>query len=180
MTEHSTNAEPAFTRRKFTITETLDSELNSLAERHYQSNVSLCIRAAIEDHIQTLEGDGDATTRRLIAEIDEVGDTQQVLVRKISALESALETEGQQTDETSQSPRTGALPPTRRQVLDRIAAAESGLHVDDIMETLDLPNEHILAALGSLVDRGYVFRVEPNSERYRVPGTGQSPDGEFP
>lgn len=178
MTEHASDEESVFTRRKFTITETLDSELDGLADRHYQGNVSLCIRAAIEDHVQTLEGEGDITTRRLIAEVNEVSEGQQALLGKIAAIESALEDESQQTPETQQTPQGDSLSTNDRQVLEAIASAEAGLHVDDLLETIDLPKEQTLAALGSLVDRGYVFRVDPNSERYRTPGGRPSPGGD--
>jgi len=179
MTERTTNTEPVFTRRKFTITETLNSELDGLAERHYQGNVSLCIRAAIEDHIQTLEGDGDVTTRRLIARVEDVSESQQVLLHKLTALESELEADGQHTTEVHQGTDNKLLPPSDQQVLEAVAAAEAGLHVDDLLETLDMPKERTLAALGSLIDRGYVFRVDPNSDRYQTPGTQPSRGGEL-
>jgi len=52
----SQNTEYTFIRRKFTITESLDDVLTGMASQHYQGNVSLCIRAAIEDHRGTLAG----------------------------------------------------------------------------------------------------------------------------
>ena len=51
--------ESDFTRRKFTIPRRLDEDLVRVAEDHYQGNVSLCLRAAFEDHKQTLNGEGE-------------------------------------------------------------------------------------------------------------------------
>lgn len=53
--------------------------------------MSLCIRAAVEDHIQTREGGGDATARRLVTRVNDISESQQVLLRKAVAIESEFD-----------------------------------------------------------------------------------------
>lgn len=62
----------SFTRRKFTIPEQLDERLVKLADQHYQGNVSLCIRAAIEDHRSTLNETGQDSLhiQRLMSQLE--------------------------------------------------------------------------------------------------------------
>ena len=174
-----TSTESAFIRRKFTITESLDNELQGLANRHYRGNVSLCLRAAIEDHIQTLEGEGDITTRRLIAQIDEVGQRQQVLLEKIATLATEDEARESVSPSGEQNMPDWPLPPDDREVFSAISSATDNLHVDDLMETVALPKIRVMQALGALVDSGYVFRTDPHNHRYQVPGTAATSNEGF-
>ena len=85
--------ESEFTRRKFTIPRRLDDELVRIAEKHYQGNVSLCLRAAFEDHKQTLNGEGEIAFGRLLSHVDKVAARQSEVLDQIKSLEDEIGTE---------------------------------------------------------------------------------------
>lgn len=156
-----------FTRRKFTITESLDERLVEFAGRHYQGNVSLCIRSAIEDHQQSLEGEGKLALSRLVTQMEELKNQQ-----------ASIQEELQDIDDTLNSPSTstmgsvsdGDYTDTTELVRSELSIADDGLRIDDLMDRLPLSLPEIQSALGLLVDQGIVVDRHTNRERFWIVG----------
>jgi hypothetical protein len=164
----STNREATFIRRKFTLTEELDAELERMAANNYQGNVSLCLRQAITDHRETLNGHGDLTIRRLTESVAHIED-------QISDLEQVVDTAAQHPDrgDTRQSETKGsniagtdALSSDARQVLAVLKQAETPLRVADIIERVEMQPVDVRQVLGSLIDQGHVFVKPGDTPRY--------------
>lgn len=156
-----------FTRRKFTITESLDERLEEFAGRHYQGNVSLCIRSAIEDHQQSLEGEGKLALSRLVAQMGELENQQ-----------AEIQDQLQELDNTLNAPRTstvggvsdGDSTDTTELVRSELSIADDGLRIDDLMDKLPLSLPEIQSALGLLVDQGVVVDRHTSRERFWIVG----------
>ncbi|WP_336328330.1 hypothetical protein [Halovenus sp. HT40] len=148
-----------FIRRKFTITERLDEILVETAEQHYQGNVSLCIRAAIEDHRSSLDGTGDAiAVQQLAREIDKIR----------SQLED-IKTSGDKS-ESSQSSRSEDAESEMSRIVNLIKQSEQGLRLSDIDDQLDIPISKIQSGLGRLVDQGRLMIGPDSTERFYLVG----------
>lgn len=165
------NSDITFTRRKFTIPEALDSVLVDLSNRHYQGNVSLCIRAAIEDHRNTLNGTDELSPpiQQLLRHLETV-ETQQHEIQKV------IEKIEQNRDNFEDDPkhfqrRSEAMTPSMSIVFEELRTADEGLRFADLQERLGLSSSQLQRTLGSLVDRGFIVDVGTNTERFALVGT---------
>ena len=79
------------TRRKFTLPKRLDADLQQFADQHYQENVSLCLRAAFEDHKNTLNGEGRIALKRLEQEVSQLREITTELNHEISDIAEDIE-----------------------------------------------------------------------------------------
>jgi hypothetical protein len=163
----STEQSSTITRRKFTLTERLDADLQQLAAQHYQGNVSLCLRAAVEDHTNTLNGDGRIALQRLKREmghlreaVAELDDDTTDIVAGIEAVNS------RGTRDESLSVVDNRVSDTQ-QLIDTFREAKTPLRVEDIVEQVDLPLRRVIYATERLVDLGAI--VETSSDaRYQL------------
>ncbi|MFC6874123.1 helix-turn-helix domain-containing protein [Halobellus marinus] len=164
-----TNSESAFTRRKFTITESLDAVLEEMAEQNYQGNVSLCLRAAIEDHKQTLDGtDSGLMTQQLANRINDIEVQQNRVLDTLNEIESHLDQ--QQTQSGTSKFDSNDLPGEAERILNELESAESGLRVDGLAERLGLPTSRVQPVLSSLLDYGLVAANDSAPGRYYLMG----------
>lgn len=159
--------EKEFIRRKFTITESLDDVLTRLAEQHYQGNVSLCLRAAIEDHRETLSGEGSVAMQRVLQQLDQ-------LERETASLYPEIEESGESVSRGEESEHENAaqdsLNNPQQAVVSAVKEAEQGLTADDLVEQVDIHPRTALRTLATLLDNGYVHRERGQEERYRLAG----------
>lgn len=172
MTRSESNA--SFKRRKFTITEVLDGVLEELADQNYQGNVSLCLRAAIEDHRETLNGTGsELVTQQLLQQADEIISRQD---RIIEALENLEDDSDQGAAEVEPSFQTGGVSNDGHRILVILEAAETELRIEDLAEQLDLPASRIQPTLGTLLDRGLITSNGESPTRFRLAGRSHHND----
>jgi hypothetical protein len=162
-----------FTRRKFTIPRRLDEELVRVAEDHYQGNVSLCLRAAFEDHKQTLNGEGEIAFGRLLSHVDEMATRQSEILNRIESLEDDAGAQG------APSPSSSPLGRRVEQVYRELEQSDGGLRIDDLRERLDLSLPAIQSALGKLVDHGLSTDRGTDSERFWAVGVNELSRGDF-
>lgn len=162
-------SDTSFKRRKFTITESLDEVLEDLAEQNYQGNVSLCLRAAIEDHRATLHGtDSDLVTQQLLHRVEKLTSRQDQIMEALEAVENNI---GQETTEAkSSSLHISGLSEDEQQILSVLEATDTGLRIDDLAERLDLPTARIQPALGILIDLGIIIPNGESPTRFRLAG----------
>lgn len=161
----SADQSSTITRRKFTLTKRLDADLQQLAAQHYQGNVSLCLRAAVEDH-KTLNGEGRIALQRLeqemghlreaVAELDD--DTTDIVARieAVSSRGTRDELLSVADEELSDA----------QQVLDVFQETETSLRVNDVIERVDLPLRRVVHAVEKLIDIGAIVEI-PSGARYQ-------------
>lgn len=162
--------QPTFTRRKFTITESLDSILDKIANENYQGNVSLCLRAAIEDHRKTLAGTKDEiVVEQLTGQINSLQTQQEEIRTILNELSEQVESTKQQS-ETQDTVETTLLTDIQRTVYDELIQADEALRMEDLVERTAHPVVNVQPALGQLIDLGYVTITDGTSQRFRVVG----------
>jgi predicted transcriptional regulator len=158
-----------FIRRKFTITESLDSVLEEMAAEHYQGNVSLCLRAAIESHQRTLRGEGEFAAQQVSNQLDNIAEQQQTLNSALDELSLSLPdrtTGGDDSMVVSGLELANAEATVYRAFLEQNRA----MHIDDFVEGFDLDLEELHRALTRLVDLGLVAQSDSGKHRYRLAG----------
>jgi hypothetical protein len=163
------HSDPTFKRRKFTITESLDAALEELADQNYQGNVSLCIRAAIEDHRETLDGTGSGLlTKQLARRVDELTSRQDRVLESLSKIEENIERPQSQashsTDTSEQLPENAAL------ILETLETVGNGLRIDDLTDRLEVPSSRVQPVIGTLIDYGLVTAHGKPPSRYYLAG----------
>lgn len=160
----SNHDQPSFTRRRFSLPDPKDDVLVSLAERHYQGNVSLFLRAAIEDHRDTLEGtgQGERTLHELRTAISDLSHGQQELYKMVKKIieqshDSAAATE-------TFSPLTRHLPTPHRRVFNACVNADQGCRFQDLVDQTNLPAKQVKVSLEVLLDLALL--EQDNNQRY--------------
>jgi hypothetical protein len=159
------------TRRKFTLTERLDADLQQFADQHYQENVSLCLRAAFEDHKNTLNGEGRIALKRLEQEVSQLREITTELSREVSDIAGDIEALSDQgARREPPSVINGGYGDTQ-QVLDELHSAKTPLRIEDLLERAELSPRRVVTALEQLVDLGLIVET-PQGARYQ-PSTMQ-------
>lgn len=162
-----TDSDHDFTRRKFTLTEQLDSDLERMAANHYQGNVSLCLRQAITDHRETLNGNGRLTLKQLVQTLQQVQDDVTDIERKIETQANQAQQQATcQSKPASAAVQKQQIGPNARHILSILAEAGSPLRVADINERADLKPVVVRQSLDYLIDQGYVFSTDNDPPRY--------------
>lgn len=166
--------QPEFTRRKFTLPPTTDNILTNLAERHYQGNVSLFLRAAIEDHRDTLEGtgSGERSIHEVGQAISQINESHGDLDDKLTKILEIIDQQ-QTLTPTQIGPEIGAFPEPVEQIHQHVLNATQGCRFDDLVEQTQLPKATIQSALHTLLDVGLVS--QPRDGRFYP--VGRAPQG---
>jgi Arc/MetJ-type ribon-helix-helix transcriptional regulator len=150
------------TRRKFTLTEHLDREIEQLAAQHYQGNVSRCLRAAVKEHQHTLDGEGRLALKRLEREVSTLSESVTGLKHDIGEVVAEIE----RLRSNSTSDRTPSLPGNQfddaQLLLDELHTAKTPLRVEDLADRSTLSARRVTRALGQLVDLGLIFEASPD------------------
>jgi predicted transcriptional regulator len=160
--------QPEFTRRKFTNTESLDEVLTDIAEQHYQGNISLCLRAAIEDHRTTVNGTKDTiVVEQLSRQIASLQTKQEEAASLLKTLEEQVESNEADENHPLQS-KTASMSDAAQKVYYELYEEDSALRIEDIAERTGQTTSEIQPALGHLIDRGYVVIKPGKSQRFRL------------
>lgn len=164
-----TTKEPTFIRRKFTITETLDQTLQEIATRHYQGNVSLCLRAAIESHHQVLDGEGQFALQQIERQLNGVEQSVQEIRANLD--EIPVETAEEEGGVESQPVAWGIqMEGEMKVIIDVLKTALSPLRIEDLLEQTELAPSRLQADLARLVDSGLVIKTINGPERFGLAG----------
>jgi Arc/MetJ-type ribon-helix-helix transcriptional regulator len=164
-------SETTFVRRKFTLPKTLDEMVEKLAEEHYQGNVSLFIRAAIEDHRKTLTGTKEELVlQQATRQLDDLENQQAEILQTLSNLDAESNTE------TSTQGRTrlgmpDSMTDDMTRVYTALVEATDPLRLADLSEELGIPAVHLEPVLGRMVDHGYITVHGTNPQRLKLEGT---------
>jgi len=169
-----TDEGPTFIRRKFTITEVLDLTLQQMATGHYQGNVSLCLRAAIESHRQILEGEGQFALQQVQRKLENVDQTVQEMQATLGEI-PVEESEDKRTVD-SQSVMCGIQLTDEMSVIVAVLEnARTALRLEDILEQTELAPSHFQTNLSRLVDRGLVITPNDGQQRFSLAGRVNTP-----
>lgn len=164
-----TGRDPTFVRRKFTITEVLDKTLQEVATRHYQGNVSLCLRAAIESHRESLEGEGEFAAHQIKRQLDGLEQGIQEVQADIDQI--PVETTEDEGNGISESVRWGVkMMDEMPAIVEVLDDASSPLRLEDLLEQTELPPPRLQADLSRLVDRGLVVETMDGRQRFGLAG----------
>lgn len=168
------DTEATFVRRKFTITEELDAELERMADNNYQGNVSLCLRQAIADHRETLHGNGEVTIRRLVESMAHIEDQVNDLRESVNTVTEEPNPSHNYRSETNVISvlNEGTAESEVGQIITVLGEANTPLRVADIIERVEMQPVDVRHGLGYLVDHGHVFSTGDNPPRYQLATTG--------
>ncbi|WP_276299378.1 hypothetical protein [Halorussus lipolyticus] len=159
---------PVFIRRKFTITESLDRTLQELATRHYQGNVSLCLRASIESHREILQGDGQFAVNQISRQLESLDQGQH---RLESLVDELTELEDERSATSQQSVIEGVrVSSETAAIYNVLCEQDTPLRIEDIVERTGGHMEAFQEGLSTLVDLGLVGRTDDPSPRYQLVG----------
>lgn len=164
------NQETEFKRRKFTLPKRLDKVLTDLAAQHYQGNVSLCIRASIEDHRTTLGGTTQEplAVQRLAAHLEDIASRQEQIQTSLETLTESVESKDTSCEPPHECPVE--MTESMHTVYETLETANDGLRFNDITERVKLPASAVQPALGRLVDYGHVIAVGTTTTRFYLAG----------
>jgi len=171
MANSNRGSETTFVRRKFTLPKTLNEVAEELAEEHYQGNVSLFLRAAIEDHRTTLSGTKDELVlQQMTRQLNGLENQQAEILQTLTDLDAESNTS------TSTQGRTrlgtpNAMTDDMTRVYTVLVEASDPLRLADLSEELDIPAVHLESVLGHMVDYGYVTVHGTNPQRFSLAGT---------
>ena len=164
-----TERNPTFVRRKFTITEVLDQTLQEMATRHYQGNVSLCLRAAIESHRENLEGRGEFAAHQVKRQLD--GLEQQIQDVQADIVEIPTETTEGERKEIPHSVRWGIkMTEGMLAIVEVLDGVASPLRLEDLLEKTELSPLPLQTELTQLVDQGIVVETADGRQRFGLVG----------
>lgn len=160
---------PEFVRRKFTLPERMEEILVSLAERHYEGNVSMFLRAAIIDHRDSLEGSasGERTLNEITRKLGAMSSHQTETSDQLNTIIEQLDALNPSSD-TSHRQSIDVLSGSAQDVLDTCLDDPTGARFADLVEQTTYSPREIQAAIHSLLNLGY---LEQSSEgRFRARG----------
>jgi DNA-binding MarR family transcriptional regulator len=179
-------------RRNISLTPSDDRRLERIADQHYQGNVSQCIRVAVNEHAEILDGGGDAAIRRIERDLRRLNEQVSDLGDRLSAIESRVESDEELDQFRAISGVSYQMARVYRALLREVESSpqlsqsrerrggshgEQGLRAEDLIERLELSPYDVLDALGELVDTGLVCE-RPDGETRYVPSLVQSqPEG---
>ncbi|MEZ3162318.1 hypothetical protein ABNG03_10160 [Halorubrum sp. RMP-47] len=168
------DTEATFVRRKFTITEELDAELERMADNNYQGNVSLCLRQAVTDHRETLRGNGEVTLRRLMESVAHIEDQASELTQSVDTLVEQVDPTHTARPEATVANVTGEPPVVAGgdQIVAALEETDTPLRVADIIERVEMQPVDVRYLLGYLVDHAHVFSTQEDPARYYLATSG--------
>lgn len=172
MTAENTSS-PEFMRRKFTLPESFDKRLQDLAAQHYSGNVSLCIRAAIEDHESTLTDKDSLSLHRIERQIDSLDTDIQALADTPSTT-SDQETTVQGHNKFGNLGFDEEMSTTMHRVHSEFGGDGLSLRLADLVERIEDSPESIVRACEQLLDLGFLVESD-QPRRYRQPTLEGSP-----
>jgi hypothetical protein len=160
-----------FVRRKFTLPESLDTVLVGFAEDHYQGNVSLCLRAAIEDHRATLNGKkNELILQQVTRQLNDFQEQQAEIQAIVTNLELNNDTPTSDCDQIRLAIHQN-MTDDMQQVHLALIDATDPLRIADLSEELNIPSVCLEPILGRMVDHGYVTPYGTNPQRFSLAGT---------
>jgi hypothetical protein len=148
-----------------------------MATRHYQGNVSLCLRAAIESHRESLQGEGEFAAHQIKRQID--GLEQRVQELQAGLDEIPVESTNDADTEESQSV-LGSIEMTigMQAIIQTFDEASSPLRLEDLLEKTELPPQELQAELSQLIDWGLIIETVDERQRFALAGDSRTTQDE--
>jgi hypothetical protein len=160
-----------FVRPSLTMTERHLNLLDEWANEAYAGNRSACIRAAIEDHANSLEGENEFSVKKLESAVEDL--EKQFVERMDSFVEGSSE---DTHDDRSNAPSEGQNRSSGIQHrIYRTIPEQDSISLDEILSQSEQPLGAVGNALESLCKQGLVNKIpEPDGVKFEVdkPGVG--------
>jgi hypothetical protein len=103
--EHTKVGQSGTTTKKFHLSESMKRELVEYAELHYRGNASHFLRAAIKDHISTLDGENEYEVEKLRYRMEQIEEELTELTEQISEAARFQRSFAQQRVESKEDPQ---------------------------------------------------------------------------
>jgi chromosome segregation ATPase len=170
--ESATSSDSSLRTKKFHLEKSLKQELKKYAEKHYQGNASQFIRAAIKDHVRTLEGESEYDLKKLQIKLEKIEETLAELRQTISesnhSQPSVQHQQSQltqqirkQSDSDEQSPPpSGRNSRLQTRIYRSLEDADSlQLTLGELSQQTDSDISELASTIETLVDRGLLRSV---------------------
>lgn len=158
-------------RPSVTVLERHIQLLDKMATERYAGNRSACLRAAIEDHARSLEGENEFEVKQLVAAVQD-------LQKKIDNLQNSSQEnlEEKPTDEDlrqnyqHQSKESG-----RQHLIYELILSQGSISLNQIASQVDGPLVELESTLQTLCDRGLVNKTRSSEQiEYEINTSGVS------
>lgn len=167
VTQRADKRDETLTTKKFKLPEWLKRELTTYANQHYQGNASQLLREAIDDHIDTLEGDNEYTIKKIEIKISDLTEQVRELTEKIESEQNATTLQRQQLQQVQQSDTetresdNGSL---QTKVYEIVSTAEPPLKLKEIQEQTEAEILQVQQSVTELVDRGLLTESKSDNQ----------------
>lgn len=163
--------------RKFTLHKDLDNKLEEYADNYYQGNKSRFLRAAIKDHIRTLEGEDEITLREVLSELRQLrGEFEEQMQSLEEHTQSSHTAQANlKRKQTNQKQTDGSINEDRVKKVSRIVhrclegADSQSLTLSEIVSRVEEESYEVQAGLEELLERDWVVADDQDdSTQYRI------------
>lgn len=169
------NEDTQFTRREFTTTVHLDDIVEELAERYYQGNVIMFLRAAIEDHRSSLTKTQQSHS---FTPSKDAPDSPQPGHDPGGTPSKSEPTVAEYIARKTKSPDTELLPGGARMVYQYLCSVGEPVSADALRSDTNLSQRELRSGIENLLDTGVIVRTRDNTSKFKLAGTSQSKHSE--
>lgn len=171
--EHQGNDESDIVRPSVSMTKRHLNLLEELANEAYAGNRSACLRAAIEDHANSLEGENEFSVKKLESAVQ---DLEKQLVERMDSLieESSENAHVDRSDNFSEGQnRNSGI----QHSIYRTIPEQGSISLDEIVSQTEQPLGAVGNALQSLCKQGVVNKIQgPDGVKLEIENSGVSID----
>ncbi|WP_323173200.1 hypothetical protein [Natrialba sp. PRR66] len=169
--DQTENSSSDVVRPSVTILERHIQLLDQMATERYAGNRSACLRAAIEDHARSLEGENEFEVEQLVVAVqdleEKIGDLQRSLKEN---LEEKPTGEDLRQNHQHQSKDSG-----RQHQIYELIPSQGSISLNQIISQVDGPLVELESTLQTLCDRGLVNKTgSPRHIEYEINTSGVS------
>jgi hypothetical protein len=155
------------TRRKFTLSPSLDAQLIRLADEHYQGNKSLFLRSAINDHERTLEDKDEFVIKELQKEVEEIAREIEELKELVEDI--SVESSPQTITEVQESADSNSAEIKRSVQSCLLETDEDPLTLEEITINLEAGPLEVQTAVDDLLNKEFIESDIVNGKtRYQI------------
>lgn len=171
--DHSENDESDIVRPSVSMTKRHLNLLEELANESYAGNRSACLRAAIEDHANSLEGENGFSVKKLESTVQ---DLEKQLVERMDSLTEGS-SENAHVDRSNNSSEGLNRNSGIQHRIYRTIPEQDSISLDEIVAQTEQPLGAVGNALESLCKQGVVNKIQgPGGVKFEVDNSGVSND----
>ncbi|WP_152421935.1 hypothetical protein [Natrialba chahannaoensis] len=145
--------------------------LDQMATERYAGNRSACLRAAIEDHARSLEGENEFEVEQLVVAVQDLEERVSDVQR---SLQENLE-EKPTGEDLKQTPQHQNKDSERQHQIYELISSQGSISLNQIASHVDAPLVELESTLQTLCDRGLVNKTSSSGRlEYEIDVSGVS------